>query len=110
MEALLPRGDRPGQLDEVATNAQSVYCLCMATRTISLREEAYERLRRAKRTPSESFSEVVMRAVWPDAELTGETLLRKVRERGRIYRPEELDRVERATSADAPPGDKWAGA
>ena len=40
----------------------SVYVLCMATKTIALRLEAYERLKRARRTPTESFSDVVMRA------------------------------------------------
>ncbi|MEM7144189.1 MAG: antitoxin VapB family protein [Verrucomicrobiota bacterium] len=36
----------------------------MATKTISLELDAYERLRRAKRSPRESFSEVVRRAQW----------------------------------------------
>lgn len=34
----------------------------MATKTISLKLEAYEKLRAARRSPDESFSEVVMRA------------------------------------------------
>jgi len=54
----------------------------MATKTISLREEAYERLRRAKRGPAESFSDVVMRAVWLDQPTTAGEFLRAARERG----------------------------
>jgi hypothetical protein len=54
----------------------------MGTKTISLRDEAYDRLKRAKRSPSESFSEVVMRAVWPDLAISAEAYLRMVRERG----------------------------
>ena len=42
----------------------------MATKTITLELDAYERLRRAKRAPRESFSAVVRRAVWPEEPLT----------------------------------------
>jgi hypothetical protein len=80
------------------------------TKTISLRDEAYERLRRAKRGPAESFSDVVMRAVWPEEPLSAGTFLRLVRERGPIYTPAELDRVDDACAADRPPVDKWAEA
>ena len=44
---------------------------CMATKTISLELDAYERLRKARRTPSESFSSVVRRAVFPGTPCTG---------------------------------------
>jgi hypothetical protein len=81
--------------------------MCMSTKTISLRVEAYERLRRARREPGESFSDVVMRAVWPDAPLTAGALLALVRERGPVYRAEELDAIEAAKREDAPPVDKW---
>jgi hypothetical protein len=40
---------------------------------ISLSDEAYERLRAARRAPTESFSDEVMRAVWPDDALSGGT-------------------------------------
>jgi hypothetical protein len=43
----------------------------MATKKISLRLEAYERLRRARRNPGESLSEVILRARWPGQTLTG---------------------------------------
>lgn len=41
--------------------------LCMATKTISLELDAYEKLRHARRRPGESFSSVVRRAQWVDA-------------------------------------------
>ena len=44
---------------------------CMATKTITLELDAYEKLRKAKRSERESFSEVVRRARWDDAASTG---------------------------------------
>ena len=81
---------------------------CMATKTISLRIEAYERLRRARLHPGESFSEVVMRARWPEKSITGRQLLRLVRERGAIFRADALAALDEMQAADAPPEDKWA--
>jgi hypothetical protein len=49
--------------------------LCMSTKTISLEVDAYEKLRRAKRTPTESFSSVVRRARWEETSPTGRQLL-----------------------------------
>ncbi len=80
----------------------------MATKTISVRIEAYERLRRAKREPSESFSDVIMRARWDDQPYTGAELLQHVRERGPLYRTEELRAIEDAKRTVRPPEDKWA--
>jgi hypothetical protein len=79
----------------------------MGTKTISLRDEAYERLRSARRTPTESFSDVVMRAVWPDAPLSAGEYLQLVRDRGARCTPAQLDRIEEVTEADRPPEDKW---
>lgn len=52
-----------------------MHALCMATKTISLELDAYERLRRAKRSPRESFSGVVRRAIWRDATPTAGDVL-----------------------------------
>jgi hypothetical protein len=79
----------------------------MGTKTISLRDEAYDRLKRAKRSPSESFSEVVMRAVWPDLAISAEAYLRMVRERGAVYSRPQLDRIDEVSAEDRPPGEKW---
>jgi hypothetical protein len=79
----------------------------MATKTISLRLEAYERLKRARRTPNESFSDVVMRAQWPDVGLTGGDLLALYERRGPYLSEGALDRIEEAKSLEGPPEDKW---
>jgi predicted CopG family antitoxin len=79
----------------------------MATKTISLRVEAYERLRRARRHPSESFSEVVMRAEWPDLGISGRGLLEIYRREGPFLSAAALERVAEGRALDAPPEDKW---
>lgn len=81
---------------------------CMSTKTISLRLEAYERLRRARRYPGESFSEVVLRAVWPGQTVTGAELLEIIRKHGPCFSETDLDRIEEAKRSDRPPEDKWA--
>jgi predicted CopG family antitoxin len=80
----------------------------MGTRTISLREEAYERLRRARRRPGESFSDVVLRAEWPDVGLTAAELLARYEKDGPFLSEEALERIETGKAADATPEDKWA--
>lgn len=79
----------------------------MATKTISVHVEAYERLRTARRHPGESFSQVILRARWPEQTVTGGELLSRLRERGPHFTAEELDRIERVTDEDRPPEDKW---
>ena len=75
----------------------------MATKTISLELDAYEKLRRAKRGPRESFSSVVRRARW--VEMTGAgQLLQHLRELNRRHpegflEDEALDRVEKRASS-----------
>ena len=81
---------------------------CMATKTISLRLEAYNKLRAARRYPDESFSQVILRAHWAEETLTGADLLERCRE-GAHFREEDLSRVEQLKRDDRPPEDKWAG-
>ena len=81
----------------------------VATRTISLKQEAYDRLRAARRYPGESFSEVVLRATWPEDTTTARALLESYRTRRPHLSPDELDRVEALKRRDSPPEDKWAG-
>jgi len=79
----------------------------MATKTISLKLEAYERLVRARLHPGESFSDVVMRAEWPHHRTTAREYLDRVRERGPVYEPAELEDIEELKSSDRPADDKW---
>ena len=80
----------------------------MGIKTISLKQEAYERLRAARRYPAESFSEVVLRASWPEDTITAGDLLRSYRS-GRARLPEDvLARIEALKQHDAPAEDKWA--
>ena len=81
----------------------------MGTKTISLKDEAYNRLKAARRYPDESFSEVVLRATWPEDTITGRELLAFMASRRAHFRPEELDLIEEAKQRDRPPEDKWAG-
>ena len=52
---------------------------CMATKTISLELDAYDRLSRARRAPRESFSSVVRRARWDDLPPDAHALLEGLR-------------------------------
>lgn len=80
----------------------------MATRTISLKDEAYNRLRSARRYPGESFSEVVLRATWPEDTVTAAAFLSLLRLRQTRFSDDELDRVEEMKRLDTAPEDKWA--
>ncbi len=80
----------------------------MATKTISLKVEAYNRLAAARRYRDESFSEVVMRATWPEDTITGRALLDLLSSRRVHLRAEELDRIDELKQREQPPEDKWA--
>ena len=84
-----------------------MHITCMATKTISLKIEAWERLRRARRRPDESFSEVVMRAQWPEVGITAGELLAAYGTSGPQLSEDALDRIDEADAADLPPEDKW---
>lgn len=79
----------------------------MPTKTISLRLDAYERLRAARATPDESFSQVVLRAKWPASTVTGAELLRLSRARAPSFTEAELDFLDEIQAQDSPPEDKW---
>lgn len=80
----------------------------MATKTISLRMEAYRKLRQARRYPEESFSEVVLRARWPETTVTGRELLDVYDREGPFLNEAGLEIVEELQESDPPPVDKWA--
>lgn len=80
----------------------------MATKTISVRDDAYRRLVAARNDPRESFSEVILRARWDAEPLRASAFLTMVRERGPLYPEAALKAVENVDAADRPPRDKWA--
>lgn len=65
----------------------------MSSKTITLQEEAYERLCAARRFPEESFSAVVLRATWPET-TTGKAFVDICRKRGAVFDAAALDPVE----------------
>jgi len=86
----------------------SVHNAHMSSKTISVKIEAYERLRAARRYPGESFSEVVLRARWPEDTITARELSALARTRGARFSEADLDRIDAMKRLDAPPEDKWA--
>ena len=80
----------------------------MGVKTISLKDEAYDRLRAARRYPAESFSEVVLRATWPEDTVTGRQLLDRLKSGVRLT-PEYIAYIEHFKKKHKPPVDKWAG-
>ena len=80
----------------------------MATRTVTVKDEAYRRLRAARRYPSESFTQVILRATWPEQTSTAGELLEHLRRSGPTFDEGALDRIEQAKTLDIPPEDKWA--
>lgn len=78
----------------------------VSSRTITVKDAAYERLRAARRYPTESFSEVVLRATWPEDTTTARGLLEHLR-RGAMFSSDELDRLDAMKRDAAPPDDKW---
>ena len=79
----------------------------MSVKTVTLKLEAYERLRAARSYPGESFSEVILRASWPERSITGAELLARYRDVGPFFSESELDAIEEVLRLDAPPVDKW---
>ncbi|HEY7053994.1 MAG TPA: antitoxin VapB family protein [Mycobacterium sp.] len=78
----------------------------MATKTISVDLEAYERLRAARRSPDESFSRVIKRAQWPNEAGTAAALLDAMAGLPTLEE-QVLARLDEAQRADAPPEDRW---
>jgi predicted CopG family antitoxin len=81
--------------------------LCMATKTLSVDLEAYERLNRARKHPKESFSQVIRRATWAETEKSGRRIL-ELMQMSEPATEETLRDLEAAQSNDLPPRDPWA--
>ena len=80
---------------------------CMATKTISLRLDAYERLRNARRSKEESFTHVILRATWSESMTTAGELLDWLKSEGPTFSNEDLDRMEESKRDQQLPEDKW---
>lgn len=80
-----------------------VYYSGMATKTITLELDAYERLRRAKRSPRESFSEVVRRLPIAVEGITADELLALRRSSGPLLSEADCNAIEALNAADRPP-------
>ena len=79
----------------------------MATKTVSVTIEAYDKLRRARRYPSESFTQVILRATWPEDTITAAELLSRLDRSAAPFTAEELDAIENAKTQQREPDDKW---
>jgi len=74
----------------------------MATKTITLELDAYEKLAAAKQG-RESFSSVVRRCILPGAPRNGASVQSALRERRRFMGDEDLDRLDEIDRSDPPP-------
>lgn len=94
----------------VAHSERLFIVLCMATKTVSVDLEAYERLCRARCSEKESFSQVIKRAIWLPMRGTAASLLELTRshdEKGGGLSEEELDRLDANQENEPPPPDRW---
>ena len=84
-----------------------MHAACMATKTISIDLEAHRRLSAARRTPKESFSQVIHRAHWEkEGPATGADLLTLLQELDPIDSA-VLEALEAGQKEDKPPEDPW---
>lgn len=84
-----------------------MHAACMATKTISIDIEAHRRLSAARRTPKESFSQVIRRAHWEEeAPMTGAGLLALLQKTAPVDQA-VIDALEAGQKADQPPEDPW---
>lgn len=82
----------------------------MATKTVSVDLEAYDRLCQARSGARESFSQVIKRAIWLPRRGTAASLLELTRSvesiDGRLS-DEELDRLDKNQLDDKPAPNRW---
>jgi predicted CopG family antitoxin len=79
----------------------------MATKTISIDSEAYRRLRKARKHPRESFSQVIRRGHWEEKGATAQSWLESAGEVP-IVEDAVMQALEAVQSDDQPPRDRWA--
>lgn len=81
---------------------------CMATKTISIDLPAWERLRKARISDAESFSQVIHRAKWSRGRKTCGDLLEHLVAEGGYLPSKEIRRLEQAQKQDSPPESAWS--
>ena len=79
----------------------------IGSKNISISEDAYLRLRRARRHPRESFSQVIRRSRWDNEPATAGSWLDAFDE-APVASDEVLEALESNQKADLPPEDKWS--
>ena len=79
----------------------------MGSKNISISEDAYLRLRRARRHPRESFSQVIRRSRWDNKPATSGSWLDAF-DQAPVVSDEVLEALESNQKADQPPEDKWS--
>ncbi len=79
---------------------------CMATKTISIDLVAYERLRQARQTTDESFSQVIRRANWGRPRKNCGDFLDQLR-RHKSYLSTAIRLLQKAQAQDATPARRW---
>jgi hypothetical protein len=78
----------------------------MATKTISIDLEAYERLSMARTSPKDSFSRVIKRAKWDHPPKTCGDLLNSLSSMPTVG-DDVLEHLERAQADDTVPDSPW---
>lgn len=78
----------------------------MGSKNISISEDAYMRLRRARRHPRESFSDVIQRGHWENSNPSAQNWLTSFTDAPHVE-DAILQELEDNQRADAPPVDKW---
>jgi len=79
----------------------------MGSKNISISDDAYLRLRRVRRHPRESFSQVIRRGRWDDETPTAASWLAGFDEAPEVS-DDVLDALENDQKTDRPPEDKWS--
>lgn len=80
---------------------------CMATKTISIDLVAYEALTKARKSPGESFSQVIRRATWDTrSPATGSELLEMLKD-SPSGPPDLVETLNANQALDTPPRDPW---
>lgn len=82
-------------------------CMGMSSKNISITEDAYMRLRKARRHPRESFSQVIRRSRWDDESPTAASWLKAFTDVP-VVSDTVLEGLEADQKADRPPEDKWS--